>query len=59
MELRLLFLEISKYKSVILQLRNMEKCPECGSKNVYFDEKYAEYLCKDCLRIIHLEDIIH
>ena len=33
-------------------------CLECGSKNVYFDEKYFQLICRNCLRIYNIEDII-
>jgi len=31
---------------------------ECGTNNFYFDEKYAELICKKCGRIYRIEEII-
>jgi transcription initiation factor TFIIIB Brf1 subunit/transcription initiation factor TFIIB len=36
----------------------MERCPKCGSKNIIFNEKFAEWICRNCLRIYYLEDVI-
>jgi transcription initiation factor TFIIIB Brf1 subunit/transcription initiation factor TFIIB len=36
----------------------MDRCHKCGSKNLIFDEKFAEYICKDCLEVYYLEEII-
>ncbi len=32
--------------------RHIKKCPECGSKNLIYDEQKGELVCKDCGLII-------
>jgi len=31
-------------------------CKLCGSKDVYFDEKYGEYICRKCGYISKIEE---
>ncbi|MDT7865287.1 MAG: hypothetical protein RQ922_05365, partial [Thermoproteota archaeon] len=36
----------------------MDKCLKCGSRNIIFNSRFAEWICRDCLEIYYLEDII-
>jgi transcription initiation factor TFIIIB Brf1 subunit/transcription initiation factor TFIIB len=33
-------------------------CPYCKSNNIYFDEKYFQLICRECLKIVDMIEII-
>lgn len=33
---------------MVVDLSKVDKCPECGSENVIFNEKKKQIICKDC-----------
>jgi transcription initiation factor TFIIIB Brf1 subunit/transcription initiation factor TFIIB len=33
-------------------------CQYCGSNNVYFNEKYFQIICRKCLKIVDIIEII-